>query len=277
MRRDWADLPEALRNAIEQRIGPVGSVQPASVGRSADFTSTLRTAQGRTFVKAAQRSTVQDGPQVRSLRREVTLAPYMSEFAPRLLWHFQAGEWLALGFEYVEGRHADYSPGSPDLDLVAKTVQRVLQSFPCPAAVEMKVERRWEALTDDVSPIAGDSLLHTDLNPANLLLTPDGRVRVVDRGFASRGAPWVEMGQIIPWLIRAGHSSAGAEEWAEQFPAWSSADPGAIDLYARVSAERWRRYNAANPTPQVPHYVTVAQQRAAYRLHDLNSRGQSIV
>ncbi len=62
--------------------------------------------------------------------------------------------WLAVGFEHIRGRHADYSPGNPDLLALAETVHR-LQAVPCPEVVVMRVERRWEALAKDVSPMAG--------------------------------------------------------------------------------------------------------------------------
>jgi hypothetical protein len=40
------------------------------------------------------------------------------QVAPRLLWHVDADGWNVLSFEHVAGRHADYSPGSPDLPKV---------------------------------------------------------------------------------------------------------------------------------------------------------------
>lgn len=264
MRSDWSDLPDEIRTAVEGRTGPIGDVQPAPGGSNADIASTLHSPTGRTFVKAACKLSDEEGRQARSLRREATINPCAAEFAPRLLWQVEAGGWLALGFQHVEGRHADYSPGSPDLATLAKTVHQ-LQSTPCPDAVVLQVERRWADLTDDVSPMAGDALLHTDLNPRNLLITPEERVYVVDWAFASRGAAWVEVGQIIPWLISAGHSPAEAEKWASQFPSWSEADPMDVDLYARLSAERWRRHSAAHPTSQTPEYVVVAQRWADHR------------
>ncbi|MBO2452568.1 phosphotransferase [Actinomadura barringtoniae] len=264
MRSDWSELPDEVRDAVEDRTGPIDKVQPASAGIHADIASTVSSPQGKTFVKAARKLPDQDGPEVRSLRREATITPYMSELAPRLLWKVEVGGWLALGFDHVNGRHADYAPGSPDLAVLAKMVNQ-LQNMACPDAVEMRVERRWKTLADDVTAIAGNALLHTDLNPANILLTPDGRTYVVDWGFTSRGAPWIEMGQIIPWLIRAGHSPAEAEDWAGQFTSWTTADPAAIDMYARVSAERWRRHNAVNPTSREPGYLKVARQWADYR------------
>ncbi|WP_084265026.1 phosphotransferase [Actinomadura macra] len=265
MRDQWTRLPEAVRTAISGRTGAVRSVQAVHGGSNADLAAAVTGSAGSSFVKAARKTSPgQDGPRVRALRREATINPVVPEFAPRLLWTVEAGGWLAVGFEHVQGRHADYSPGSPDLATLAKTVHQ-LQSTPCPDAVVMLVECRWEHLVPDVAPMAGDALLHTDLNPHNLLITPEHRAYVVDWGFASRGAPWIEIGQIIPWLIHAGHSPADAERWAAQFAAWTSAAPEALDLYTRASVERWRRRAAANPDAEPPANLPIAQQWAEHR------------
>src|SRR5437868_10701999 len=215
---EWARLSEDIRTAITERIGLVHSVQVAVGGSNAAFVATVTGTAGPVFVKAAPRTALdQDGPQVRALRREALINPCVPEFAPRLLWIVEAGGWLAIGFEHINGRHADYSPGSPDLAILAKMVHQ-LQTAPCPDTVVMRVERRWEHLVTDASAMLGDALLHTDLNPHNLLITPDHRGYVVDWGFASRGAAWIEIGQVIPWLVHAGHTPADAERWAVRFP-----------------------------------------------------------
>jgi hypothetical protein len=243
MRSDWTDLPAETREAIEAQTGPIHRIRPAPTGNHANIASTVDAADGRLFVKAAWKvSADTDGPEVRSLRWEAAINPYVTAYAPRLLWTVEAGGWLALGFEHVEGRHADYTPGSADLDLLAKVID-TFQAMHCPQVLgDKRVERRWVGLADDVSPMAGDAMLHADLNPANLLVTADGRVYVVDWAFACRGAAWVEMGLLIPWLLKAGHSPADAEKWVSQFPSWAAADSADIDLFSRVFAERWRRH-----------------------------------
>lgn len=75
-----------------------------------------------------------DGVEVRPLRWDAAINSHVSESAPRLLWHGEAGRWLALGFEHVEGRHADYTRGSVDLEVVAKTLT-AFQALPCPDLV----------------------------------------------------------------------------------------------------------------------------------------------
>ncbi|MFF5265401.1 phosphotransferase [Actinomadura viridis] len=264
MRSDWTDLPEQLRAEIEARTGPITGIDPAPTGNHADIASTLHTPGGRIFVKAARKLPDKDGPEVMSLRREATVNPHVGEFAPRLLWTTEDGGWLALAFEHVDGRHADFTPGSPDLEILAKTVQ-ALQATPCPDVVRMLVERRWQSVADDVSPMAGDALLHTDLNDNNLLITPDGRAYVVDWAFTGRGAAWVELGLLIPWLLKAGHSTAEAEHWVAQFPAWSTAAPAHIDLFSRAFAEKWRQHAERDAADWVTLHASLTRGWAEHR------------
>lgn len=240
MRSDWTALQPEVLGAIKAHTGPIHQVVPAPAGNHADVAATVHAAAGRVFVKAARKlSEETDGPEVRSLRNEARIVPHVAEFAPRLHWTVEAGGWLVLGFEHVDGRHADYTPGSPDLEILAKTVH-ALQGARCPDVVRMSVERRWATVAEDVSPMAGGALLHTDVNPENLLITPDGRAVLVDWAHASRGAAWVELGLLIPWLLKAGHAPVEVGNWLSQFPSWAAADATHIDLFSEVFAERWR-------------------------------------
>lgn len=263
-RSDWTDLPDTITAAIERRTGPVTRVRSAPTGNHADIAATVQTTDGTVFVKAARKLPDRDGPEVRSLRRESEISPYVTQFAPRLLSHIEAGGWLALIFTHVPGRTATFAPGSPDLDVLAKTVTE-LQATPCPDVVRMPVEQRWTSFADDVSPMAGNTLLHTDLNPNNLIITDDGSVTVVDWALASRGAAWIEAGQLMPWLILDGHSPRQADAWATQIPSWRQADPTAINLYTRLAVEFWQRRSANRPEPWMPPYLTAWQRWAAYR------------
>ncbi|MEV5576202.1 phosphotransferase [Spirillospora sp. NPDC052269] len=267
MRCAWTDLPPELRSAIAAQTGTVSDTRTAPGGSNTAFAATLTASARRVFVKAAPiRPDGQDGPQVRALRREAAVNPCLPDFAPRLLWTAEAGGWLAVGFEHVQARHADYQPGSSDLHALTALLHN-LQETPRPVVVVMAVERRWEPLADDASAMAGDALLHTDLNPHNLLISETGRAVAVDWAFASKGAPWVELCQVIPWLLRAGHQPAEAEAWARQFPSWTAAEPRAITQHAILSAERWRRRHSAHASPGVHASLAVAQQWAQHRLH----------
>ncbi|MBC6458438.1 phosphotransferase [Actinomadura sp. HBU206391] len=265
MRSDWTDLPPEVLGAIKAHTGPIHRVESSPTGNHADIAATVNAVSGRLFVKAARMmSPDKDGPEVRSLRNEARINPHVTEFAPRLLWTAEAGGWLVLGFEHVDGRHADFSPGSPDLAILAKVLD-ALQATPCPDVVTMRVERRWESVADDVTPMAGEALLHTDVNATNLLITEDGHAYVVDWAFTSRGAAWVEMGLLIPWLLKAGHTPAEAARWVAQFPSWTAADPAAKDLFADAFAERWSRRRDVNAAAWVAEHAALTRQWADYR------------
>lgn len=262
---DWTDLPADIAAAIERRTGPIIGTRSAPTGNHADLAATVQTAAGTVFVKAARRlSADRDGPEVRSLRRESLIAPYVTHLAPRLLWHVEAGEWLALGFAHVPGRTATYTPGSPDLDALAKVVTE-LQATPCPDSVDLRIDQRWAHLADDVTPMSGNAFLHTDLNPNNLIISHDGTVHAVDWALASRGAAWVEVGQLMPWLILDGHTPEQADVWATRIPSWRNADPDAINLYSRLAVEFWQRRSTNRPEPWMPPYLAAWQQWTAYR------------
>ncbi|MEU8797880.1 phosphotransferase [Spirillospora sp. NPDC048819] len=265
MRSDWTDLPPEVLGAIKAHTGPIRRVEPALAGNHADIAATVHGAGGRMFVKAARKvAPNKDGAEVRSLRWEAAINPHVSEYAPCLHWTVEAGGWLALGFEHVQARHSDYTPGSADLDALAKVIDG-LQSHPLPDVLERKrVERRWEFLAD-VSPLAGNTLLHADLNPANVLLGDASAVYVVDWTFAGRGAPFLEMALLLPWLLKAGHTFAEAERWVSRFPAWTSADPAAVDLFARVFADKWQANIVTNTADWALEHAAAAQRWAMYR------------
>jgi aminoglycoside phosphotransferase (APT) family kinase protein len=75
-------------------------------------------------------------------------------------------------------------------------------------------------------------LLHTDWNNANVLIGE--QTWLVDWGWATRGAPWLDAAYWIIWLIAAGHKPAAAEGHAAQVPAFSTAPVDAVTTFARV-------------------------------------------
>jgi hypothetical protein len=88
----------------------------------------------------------------------------------------------------------------------------------------------------------------------SLLVTSDGQVRVVDWAFAARGAAWVELGLLIPWLLKAGHTPAETAEWVARFPSWTAADSAHIDQFSEAFAARWAQHAAS---PALEDWVTL--------------------
>lgn len=149
--------------------------------------------------------------------------------------------WSLLGYEAIDGRHADYSPGSADLPLVAAALTE-LQGITAPANIEIKdAADRWApyAPPDTLRHFAGDALLHTDFAPDNVLIT-QGRARLVDWAWPTRGAARIDPGALALRLMDAGHSAEQAIAFAGCFPSWRDAAPEALAAFGAATATLWR-------------------------------------
>ncbi|MEV7796249.1 hypothetical protein AB0O68_30325 [Streptomyces sp. NPDC087512] len=63
----------------------------------------------------------------------------------------------------------------------------------------------------DLQRFAGDTLVHTDLNPAKVLITGE-RSYLVDWAWAGRGAVWLDAAIAVIWLLAGElHTPASAE------------------------------------------------------------------
>jgi Ser/Thr protein kinase RdoA (MazF antagonist) len=253
-RPQWDDLPIVVRDAVQTECGLVLKAEAATDGLMPGAALRLHTEDGgRVFLKALPA----DSPAVRLYERERWAGEVLPSTvpAPRLLWSSDAGGWISLLFEYVDGRAADLSPGSPDVPATLATVAQLGHLLtPSPAAVgplvadnidRLLVKGRhllakppgvlphrdlYAAALDgfDVADLAGDTLLHYDLHPGNLQITAEG-VRVIDWGFAAAGVAWIDAFMLGPRLIEAGHSPSQVENLLAQVPSWEEAPASAVD------------------------------------------------
>ncbi|MGC4768801.1 phosphotransferase family protein [Micromonospora sp. DT44] len=229
MRREWAALPGAVVKEIAERVGGIIDVSPAPTGNHAEIASTVVGTSRTVFVKAAS-----TGLSVQTLRYELTATRAVDWFPPAVLWHFERDGWLVVGAELLDGPHPDLSPGSPDLDLLRVTL-KALQGTPAPRGTWFTPAGRLGFALPDMQ---GRTLVHSDINPTNLILTPAG-IRVVDWAWTTEAAAWVELALLVQWLIGSGHSPAQAEEWLAQFPAWTAVGGDALDAFAAMNAAKW--------------------------------------
>ena len=109
-RISWEDLPADLTAAIEKRTGRVVEARTATAGQNSPMAATVTTRHGKTFIKGLPSSESRS----KSQAREIAVAPLVREISPHLYWHFEEAGWIVLGYQHVEGRHADYRPGSGD-------------------------------------------------------------------------------------------------------------------------------------------------------------------
>ncbi|HEY1570148.1 MAG TPA: hypothetical protein VGG05_02305 [Pseudonocardiaceae bacterium] len=131
-----------------------------------------------------------------------------------------------------------------------------------------RAEQRWaEAISDPAAQevLAGDTILHTDYNPANILITTDGNAKIIDWAWPTKGSARIDPACLIPRLIACGHSPTSAEEVARQCPAWHNADTAAIDLFASALTRLWT--GIASDQPDEPWKQALAKSAQQWSEH----------
>lgn len=108
-RTNWHDLSNTVRNAVEAHTGPVLKAETAAEGLNSAVAIVAHTASATVFIKGLRN----DHPGVVTQQREAAINPYIHTVSPRMLWQAEADGWNLLGFEYLKGRHTDYSPRLP--------------------------------------------------------------------------------------------------------------------------------------------------------------------
>jgi len=261
-RTDWDQLTAPVRAAIERRTGAVRTARTAPAGKNSAIAALLDTAGGPVFVKGLR----SEDPRVVSQEREAVVSPYVSPLSPELLWQTEVDGWNLLGFQVAGGRHADYSPGSRDIPKVIDAIQRLALLW-CPALPQLKrAERRWAAYVDaaDLPLLRGDTLLHTDYSPDNVLV--DGTVaRLIDWAWPTLGAGFIDPSCLVVRLIFAGHAPGQAEVAVRPVPAWRDAPVRSVDVFASGLARMWTQIAAADPHPWKQAMADSARSWEAHR------------
>jgi hypothetical protein len=265
-RPGWEDLPPSLQRAIEHELG--GTVQHADNvdgGFSPGFVACVATVDGtRAFVKATSRVT--HPAWVFLYEREARLAPHLPDGAPFPRWRFTVddADWVALGFDVIDGREARLPWNRRDLDRVlAAHLTMAEQLHPSPtlatalvepadeiwgdaftrwrdvardSALERRLPDGWARHLDEMcerevtwpSRTLGEHLVHLDLRADNVLLTGD-EVYVVDWAFAARGQPWMDLVCLLPNVALRG--GPDPESVWQAHPWHDTTDPHAVDAF----------------------------------------------
>jgi hypothetical protein len=262
----------------------------APAGRNSEFSATLTVsggdavADGAVFVKGI---TV-ERPEVKAHRHEARVNAWLPAVAPRLLWTVEVDGWLLLGYDHVDGRHANLSPGSPDLPLVAEAVRMMAAELtPCPVEDAPSLATQWERLAAwrrltedppaDLDPwvranldrlagwetgaVDGGSLVHTDLHSLNILVGTSARV--VDWAWSRRAASWVDVSFLALRLMDAGHPPAAAEEWADNVIATPD---DARTAFAIGVLGIWEFLQRDKPLPHRAKLTDIARMWVRHRL-----------
>ncbi|MGW0854954.1 phosphotransferase [Streptomyces sp. NPDC002690] len=282
-RARWEDLPSGVREAVRGRLGaPVVDVIHQGGGFTQGLAARVRCAGGgEVFLKASPL-----GARMAShYRAEAVVGEHLpTVIAPEFLWSLEVGDWVVNAFESVRGREPDLRPGSADLVGVLEAVGGLERGLtPCPVPEAGAVGETLSALSGHwvrlaAEPVGsvgrspwtasrrarledldsaerlvelsvGDTLVHCDLRADNMLTeTGTGRVRILDWSWGARGAAWVDAAFLVPQLILAGHSPAGAEAaLAARVPAWRAVAPEAASVFAVALTGYWTWHHAHGP------------------------------
>ena len=221
----WHEVPKNVRLKVEQVIdGRVIAAQNCPDGFSRGLASRLTLADGRRiFVKAINADSWPNQAITHRIEARIAAALPATVSAPQLLASFEDDQWVVLLFEDIDG-NAPLYPWSPsELNPVLDAISQLAQATPLPSSVFSLAHLRlggWSELASDSSRLArllavsawaahnidrlikleqnglvavqGDSLIHCDLYPHNILLTPQ-RVVFVDWAHARLGAPVLDV------------------------------------------------------------------------------------
>ncbi len=252
----WTDLPDPVRAAVEGILGDrvVEAVsQPG--GFSPGTADRVRTAGGRrAFVKAVSPAQNDRSPGLHRTEALIAAALPPAAPAPRLLGSYDDGDWVALVFTDVEGRHPVTPWEAGELTAVLSTLEAMAgaltpASVPAapPAAERLAANfAGWQRIAADppadldpwagarlpqlcaaadrgLAALAGETLCHLDIRADNLLISPDGTVSVVDWPWACRGPAWLDSVLVlINVQVYGGHDP---EELLGDLPLAAGVDP----------------------------------------------------
>jgi aminoglycoside phosphotransferase (APT) family kinase protein len=286
-RLSWQQVPSHVRSAVEATLGAaVVEVRTQEGGFSPGAAARVRLANGATaFVKAL--SVDLHPNSVGLYRTEAATMPHLPAGlpVPRLLDVYDDGNWVALVYDEVDGRHPDLPWQTDELARVSAALTDLgaaLQPSPWPGAPSFVEANRgflgaWAALAASPPPglepwmrrhldrvaaevpdlaevMRGDALLHNDIRSDNLLLTPEGDVIVIDwGGTCNGGAPWLDFMFFALTVNEDG--GADTDVLVRDHPLMRDVPPSWIDaiLMAAV-ATRWRQAQLAeDPTMPGAH------------------------
>lgn len=264
----WSALPEDFRRALESLLGAeVVDTASQPGGFSEGLASLLSLQDGRrVFVKAASSL---DAPAVADFhRREIAITAQLSAAGtPRLLDAYDDGVWVAGIYAEIPGRIPAQPWRRDEFERVlAALVELSADLTPAPVDRALLASRPrlggWQALAQDADPsvlarlrtmspwavdrlgdlvaleseapraLAGETLLHGDLYPFNVMLTTD-RVFVVDWPHAWIGAPHCD---VVTVLSSASLSGVDPQEIAERHPLTRDVEPHRVDVMLAAHA-----------------------------------------
>ena len=282
VRIGWLDLPGHVRAGMEDVLGSTvieAVSQPG--GFSPGTADRVVLADGRrAFVKVVGTILNPRSPDIH--RAEIRVMGVLPDDlpVPRLLGHYDDGDWVGLVLSDVDGRHPAEPWRSDELAAVLETLTTMSTRLtPCPVPevatvweLESESFTAWPRLAaappDDLDPWArrhldrlvdaaaparaaldGDTLVHLDMRADNILLSDTGVV-VVDWPWACRGAAWTDLALFLCSVATIG--GADPEQVARSHPLLLGVDPDALTAVVVALAGFWVEACRAPESPGLP-------------------------
>ncbi|MFJ9371632.1 phosphotransferase [Nocardia sp. NPDC101769] len=302
-RDEWRELPGSVREAVTDGLGaPVVSAINQRGGFSHGMAAVLTCADGNAvFAKAVRADDGLAGP----YRAEAAAARGLAGLVPTpaVLFTIERDGWFVVVFEFVTGHHPHLDQPR-ELNAVLELLDRMataltpspLPAMPTVSEVYGPKLRCWTALAEQSTPAEnldawtlrnldrlaalehrwlewadGETLLHTDLRPDNLLVTADGSVMVVDWAWPCRGAAWLDLGFLAPAIAASG---IDPDPILATQPSTADLDRVAMDSFVCALAGYWTVQSRLPVPPRSPNLRAYQKRAAATSLSWFRSRMQ---
>ena len=282
----WQWIDHVLPGVKRQVIRPAGGYSDGVRGRLDGYSWSA-------FVKALPIS----NPSIEDERIEVALLSGLPETvgSPQLLASVELGGWFIALTEFIDGASPSEPWGRDDLARVIRhidAIQPELRATEIGRSLPTVTDRMrgrattWNSLLqfgatryltrEDLSDwelgnlarlalmeqkesdLSGDDIVHFDLRADNLLIEPEGRIRILDWGRASRGPAWVD---IVCLLLESPTTAQHLEPLFQSSAASNQADDSAVDTLLVILLSYWRE--AAEQTEGVTPVLQERRKRSA--------------
>jgi hypothetical protein len=267
------ELPPEVREGIASVAGSAVDVAapPVTTGFTGAYAGLLSLRDGRrVFAKAAGPAAPHA---LQAIPREARILDGLAGrvTAPRLVGSAAAGDWQLIVLEAIDGtmpgvpwtqRDADAAHAA-SLELAALDPASVAALTTSSLAVDVggdtaalacldelaRGARSWPDGIPPLSPrqaaelarlgqlasvaLVGDRLVHSDLRPDNMLITPSGRARIVDWNWVTRGPAWCDFVGLLPLMADQG---LDVDRMMARSPLLDGVDGEAVDAFLAIIA-----------------------------------------
>lgn len=284
-RPGWLELPQQVRDSIEQRAG---GVVVATANQTAGFTRCFASRLALSddpdnaeaepletvFVKAANDDTDPLVADCYRLEGSVVAALPGGLPVPALRWAADEHGWVQLCFDDIPGRSpnrpwkpAELTNALTTLASMAETLAAAPDLPAVPDLADWRVQDfgYWQALAADSgddrlsdlaklestveAALAGTAFVHGDLRDDNVIVGDDEQIWFCDWNWASRGPEWYDL---VMLLITAYGDGYDANALLGAHPLGQNADADAVDAVLAGLSGHWSRESSRPPLPGAP-------------------------